>query len=58
MLYATLKQLLPYGLLIIFALYGVDGVLSKTGLLAYRDVFIAFIIALIMQPWIVYHLEN
>ena len=57
MLYATLKQLLPYAVLAILGIYGVD-LLADTDLNHYRDFFTALIIALIMQPWVIYHLEN
>jgi hypothetical protein len=61
MLYETLKSLLkpllPYIALALFGLYGVDLVLGAD-LNQYRDVFLALIISLILQPWIIYQLEN
>lgn len=61
MLYETLKSLLkpllPYIALALLGLYGVD-LLLGSDLNQYRDVFLALIISLIMQPWIIYHLEN
>lgn len=57
MIYATLKQLLPYAVLALLGLYGID-LLSGTDLNQYRDIFMALIISLIMQPWIIYQLEN
>ena len=57
MLYATLKQLLPYAILAVLGIYGAD-MLAGTDLNQYRDFFLALIISLIMQPWIIYQLEN
>ena len=57
MLYETLKHILPYAFLAILEIYGVD-LLSNTNLNEYRDGITAVIIALIMQPWIIYHLEH
>lgn len=54
---ANLKPLLPYALLAFAGLYGMD-LLASTDLLQYRDGFMALIISLIMQPWIIHHLEN
>lgn len=57
MIYLTLRQLLPYALLAIFGLYGVD-LLATADLHEYRDIFSALIISLFLQPWIIYQLEN
>ena len=57
MIYLTLRQLFPYAALAILGLYGVE-LLANADMHEYRDIFSALIISLILQPWIIYHLEN
>ena len=54
---ANLKPLLPYAALLFIGVYGME-LLANANLEQYRDGFMALIISLFMQPWIIYHLEN